>query len=236
MSLSPCRRDKQIKLAQKQSMQAKKSGVAPENSSLHLQLIALEDDMKRLKTCDRIADKITMKRDELLPKYRPFVERYLSEGDVFSNQVFAHVVIWLFDVGELEQAIKWAMLCIEQSQPTPDKIKRNWPHFIADSVLVWCERQAEEGNSVEPYCSEVFNKVRKEWRLNEKLTAKWFKFVGILFIRDMNGKPLASAVDDVERLEKAQALLLEAHKFNNKIGVRTLIEKIDMRIRALTES
>jgi len=233
---SPCRRDKEIKQARRQVRRAKESGIAPEHSSLHLQMIALEEDIKRLKQLDRIADKITMKRDELLPKYRPYVERYLEEEDVFTNQVFAHVVIWLFDTEQFDQAIEWALLCIEQEQPTPDNVKRNWPHFIADSVLVWCEKQAEQGNSVEPYCSSIFEKVRKEWRLNEKLTAKWFKFCGLLLIRDMNGKPLASAIDDVERLEQAQKLLFEANSFNNKIGVRTLIEKIDMRIRALTES
>ncbi|WP_281222111.1 phage terminase small subunit [Photobacterium sanguinicancri] len=233
---SPCRRDKEIKLARRQVRQAKVSGIAPEHSSLHLQLIALEEDIKRLKQLDRIADKITMKRDELLPKYRPYVERYLEEGDVFTNQVFAHVVIWLFDTELFDQAIEWALLCIEQGQPTPDNVKRNWPHFIADSILVWCEKQAEQGNSVEPYCSDVFEKVRKDWRLNEKLTAKWFKFCGLLLLRDMNGRPLPSAIESVEHLEKAESLLIQANKYNSKCGVRTMIEKINMRVRALTES
>lgn len=237
MRRSPCSRDKEIKHARSTVERAHKTGVlSPESNSLHLQLIALDTDLKRLKELDRVKDKIAMKRDELLPKYQPYVERYLAEGDVFKNSLFAHVVVWLFDTEAFDQAIKWGLVCIEQDQPTPDGIKRNFPTLIADIMLEWCERQAENGQPVEPYCSEIFSKVRHEWRLNEKITAKWFKFVGLLFIRDSNGKPLASAQDDVEKLKAAQVLFFEAHKLNKNIGVKTLIEKIDMRIRKLADS
>lgn len=237
MRRSPCSRDREIKHARSTVERAHKTGVlSPESNSLHLQLIALDADLKRLKELDRVQDRITMKRDELLPKYQPYVERYLAEGDVFKNSLFAHVVVWLFDIEAFDQAIKWGLVCIEQDQPTPDNIKRNWPHFIADMILQWCERQAENGQPVEPYCSTIFSKVRHDWRLNEKLTSKWFKFVGLLFIRDMDGKPLPSAIDDVEKLKVAQALLLEAHSYNSNIGVKTLIDKIDMRIRKLADA
>lgn len=237
MRRSPCSRDKEIKHARSTVERAHKTGVlSPESNSLHLQLIALDTDLKRLKELERVQDKIAMKRDELLPKYQPYVERYLAEGDVFKNSLFAHVVVWLFDTEAFDQAIKWGLVCIEQDQPTPDGIKRNFPTLIADIMLEWCERQAENGQPVEPYCSEIFSKVRHEWRLNEKITAKWFKFVGLLFIRDSNGKPLASAQDDVEKLKAAQVLFFEAHKLNKNIGVKTLIEKIDMRIRKLADS
>lgn len=237
MRRSPCSRDKEIKHARSTVERAHKTGVlSPESNSLHLQLIALDTDLKRLKELDRVQDKIAMKRDELLPKYQPYVERYLAEGDVFKNSLFAHVVVWLFDTEAFDQAIKWGLVCIEQDQPTPDGIKRNFPTLIADIMLEWCERQAENGQPVEPYCSEIFSKVRHEWRLNEKITAKWFKFVGLLFIRDSNGKPLPSAQDDVEKLKAAQVLFFEAHKLNKNIGVKTLIEKIDMRIRKLADS
>ncbi|MEC6831930.1 phage terminase small subunit [Photobacterium toruni] len=237
MRRSPCSRDKEIKHARSTVERAHKTGVlSPESNSLHLQLIALDTDLKRLKEIDRVQDKIAMKRDELLPKYQPYVERYLAEGDVFKNSLFAHVVVWLFDTEAFDQAIKWGLVCIEQDQPTPDGIKRNFPTLIADIMLEWCERQAENGQPVEPYCSEIFSKVRHEWRLNEKITAKWFKFVGLLFIRDSNGKPLPSAQDDVEKLKAAQVLFFEAHKLNKNIGVKTLIEKIDMRIRKLADS
>ncbi|MCD9511929.1 phage terminase small subunit [Photobacterium phosphoreum] len=237
MRRSPCSRDKEIKHARSTVERAYKTGVlSPESNSLHLQLIALDTDLKRLKKLDRIQDKVAMKRDELLPKYQPYVERYLAEGDVFKNGLFAHVVVWLFDVEAFDQAIKWGLVCIAQDQPTPDGIKRNFPTLIADIMLEWCERQAENGQPVEPYCSTIFSKVRHEWRLNEKITAKWFKFVGLLFIRDSNGKPLPSAQDDVEKLKAAQVLFFEAHKLNKNIGVKTLIEKIDMRIRKLADS
>ncbi|MGF1688343.1 phage terminase small subunit [Photobacterium japonica] len=233
---SPCRRDKEIKAARREIRRVKASGIAPEHASLHLQLIGLEEDLKRLKKLNRIADKVALKREELLPKYRPYVKQYLEDGDCFSNPIFSHAVIWLFDTEQFDLAIEWALLCIEQGQPTPDNVKRDWPHFIADAVLVWSEQQADQGNSVEPYCSVIFEKVSNEWRLNEKLTAKWFKFYGALLLRDSEGRILPSSVDSPETLAQSTKLLNQAQRFHPKCGVKTLLDKIDMRLRALTDS
>ena len=60
------------------------------------------------------------------------------------------------------------------------------------TVLEWAEKQAAEGHAVEPWFSRVFDKVRNDWRLNERLTAKWFKAAGCLLLRDHDLAPLAS--------------------------------------------
>lgn len=182
-------------------------------NSLHLQLLALEQDEQRLKALDRIADKVALKR-ELLPKYRPYVERYLESEKKHQNLLFATMVIWLFDIGEFEQALNWAGIAITQGQKMPKRMKRDFPHFVADTILEWAEQQAAEGQAVEPYFSRVFKHVAKEWRLNEKLTAKYFKFAGLLLLRDATGEPRASAVADPDVLEQADALLAKAHEWN----------------------
>ena len=204
-------------------------------NSLHLQLLALEQDEKRLKALDRIADKITLKR-ELLPKYRPYVEQYLANEKTHQNPLFATMVIWLFDLGEFEQALDWAGIAISQGQRTPTRMKRDFPHFVADTILEWAEQQAAEGQAVEPYFSRVFKHVAKDWRLNEKLTAKYFKFAGLLLLRDATGEPRASAVTDPDVLERADALLVKAHEWD-PVGaqVKTHRNRIAMRLRALEQ-
>ncbi|MGL4784255.1 MAG: phage terminase small subunit, partial [Aeromonas hydrophila] len=156
MALSPGMRHKQQVLAQLGAAQAATTGQATGlvANSLHLQLIALEQDMARLKTLARMSDKVAMKRDELFPKYRPYVDKYLelaALGTVYQNALFQRLIVWAFDIGDLETAISWALLAIEQNQRTPGNIKRDWAHFTADTVLGWAEEQAALGHGVEPW-------------------------------------------------------------------------------------
>ena len=204
--------------------------------SLHLQLVALEQDMKRLKAMSRLSDKIAFKRTELLPKYSPYVEQYLelaALGTVYQNPLFQHLIIWAFDVDDLETAITWALLAIKQNQRTPSYIKRDWAHFTADTVLAWAEEQAALGHAVEPWFSRIFDKVRSEWRLNEQATAKWYKLAGCLLLRDKDGVARPSALASRAELEQADHWLALADKTYHKIGVGTLRQKIAQRLRAL---
>ena len=136
-------------------------------------------------------------------------------------------------MGDFETGLDWAEIAIAQGQQTPDHIKRDFPHFVADTVLEWADLEAERGNAVEPWFSRVFNHVRQDWRLNEQLTAKWFKAAGLLKLRDEGGKPATSAISDPAALEAADQLLEQAEQFHAAIGVKTLRQRIAMRLRAL---
>lgn len=236
---SPGQRHKQRVQAMQGAEQAACTGVATGAvaDSLHLQMIALEQDIVRLRKLARIGDRVNMKRDELMPKYRPYVDRYLASvaesGQSYQNELFQRLTIWAFDVGDFDTGIAWAELAIKQGQRTPNNIKRDWATFVADTVLEWAEKNAAEGHAVEPWFSRVFDKVRNEWRLNEKLTAKWFKAAGCLLLRDQDGQPRPSAVGDSATLEQAAHWLLQAEKLHRKAGVNTLLLKIAMRLRAL---
>lgn len=236
--LSPALRHRQRVMATQAAEKAAVTGQATGMvaSSLHLQLIALEQDMKRLKAMARLSDKVALKRTELIPKYRPYVEQYLSLaalGTVYQNPLFQHLIIWAFDVDDLDTAVTWALIAIEQNQRTPNYIKRNWAHFTADTVLAWAEEQAALGHAVDPWFSRVFDKVRLVWRLNEQATAKWYKLAGCLLLRDKDGVPRPSALADSTVLEQADHWLALAEKTHRKVGVGTLRRKIDMRLRAL---
>ncbi|PMH00365.1 phage terminase small subunit [Vibrio lentus] len=234
MRLSPGMRDNLAKKVDKEQRHIGTSPVADTNS-LHIKLIEFEEDRKHLRSFNAIADRIEHKRNVLVPKYKPYVQRYLESGDQFENPIFTNVVIWLFDIKELDVAIDWCMKAIERDLPTPENFRRDWPTFCADEVLAWAERESERGNSIEPYFSQVFEKVEKEWRLHEKVHAKWYKFAGLFLIRNEQGNPQATAVGDVKVLEKALALLNHAHEKHCKVGVGTQVKKIEQRIRAIND-
>jgi len=211
---------------------------------LHLQLIELDSDLKRLKSFARRADKIAHKRDVLLPKWLPIVAEHVSTFDsgnenenkkTYDNPLFSYCTLWLFDIASISQGLEYAFLAIKHQQPTPSTIKRQWPGFIADTVFDWAETQAENGQSIEPYFGQVFDRVVNEWKLPEQVTAKFYKFAGLALLRAKNGDITPSHVGNLKRLREADALLAKAADLHKHAQVKTVRNKIAMRIRAITE-
>ncbi len=233
--VSPLAKQRRKLIEQQANQSAPEAVSCADTDSLHIKLIEFEEDRKYLRSFNAIADRIKHKREVLVPKYKPYVQAYLESGEAFENPIFTNMVVWLFDVKELDTAIDWCMKAIELDLPTPENFRRDWPTFCADEVLAWAEIESERGHSIEPYFSQVFEKVEKEWRLHEKVHAKWYKFAGLYLIRNEEGQPQATAVGNVETLEKALALLQHAHDKNSKVGVGTQIKKIEARIRAINE-
>ncbi|EOV6248492.1 terminase endonuclease subunit [Vibrio parahaemolyticus] len=233
--VSPLARQRQKLIKQQANQSASEVVSGADTDSLHIKLIEFEEDRKYLRSFNAIADRIKHKREVLVPKYKPYVQAYLESGEAFENPIFTNMVVWLFDVKELDTAIEWCMKAIELDLPTPENFRRDWPTFCADEVLAWAETESERGHSIEPYFSQVFEKVDKEWRLHEKVHAKWYKFAGLYLIRNEEGQPQATAIGNVETLEKALALLQHAHDKHSKVGVGTQIKKIEARIRAINE-
>jgi hypothetical protein len=232
MALSPAQRHSQRIAAQRKLG----DGQAVNSSeSLHILIKELETDLAYLSSMTVIADRVAHKRDVLLPRWVPTVEAYLESQQVYANPVLAWCVIWLFDVGDLDKALDWADIAINQQQATPDRLRSNFPTFVADTMLAWAEESAGRGESIEPYFSRTFDRVANTWRLHEQVTAKWFKFAGLELLRGDDGQKTAAGVDDIDTLQKADQLLAIAEKNYHKVGVTTARKTIAARLRKLTQ-
>jgi len=232
MAMSPCQRHRaRIKAAETLD---KREALTSSPVSFHLQKLELESDVAHLRGQPCTADRVDMKRDELLPRWLPTVEAYIAGDKRYANPALVYCVIWLLDTGEIEKALDWADIAIGEGQDMPDNFKSTMPAFIADTVLEWATVEAASGHSIEPFFSRTFNNIRDKWRLHEDINAKWFKFAGLYLLRDHNGEPRATAVEDVDTLEKADELLAQAEKYNKNAGVKTMRAKIRARINGLT--
>ncbi|AIA41294.1 phage terminase small subunit [Klebsiella pneumoniae] len=232
MALSPAQRHSQ-RIATERQLQH--SQAVDSSESMHILVKALEKDVEQARSIQFIPDRIVFKRDVLLPRWVSTVEAYLASGQVYANPVFAWCVIWLFDVGNLDKALDWADIAISQQQATPDRLRSNFPTFVADTMLAWAEESAGRGESIEPYFSRTFERVANTWRLHEQVTAKWFKFAGLELLRNEDGQKTAAGVDDIDTLEKADRLLAVAEQHYFKIGVKTARQTIAARLRKLTQ-
>ncbi|WGL58296.1 phage terminase small subunit [Kluyvera intermedia] len=233
MTMTPCQRHR----ARVKTVQAldKREALTASPVSFHLQMLELKKDVERLRSLPRTEDRVEMKRDVLLPRWMPTVEAYLAGDARFANPALVYCVIWLFDTGEMGQALEWADVAISESQATPENFKSTLPAFVADTVLEWATNEAAAGRSIEPYFSRTFENIREKWRLHEDINAKWYKFAGLYLLRDDKGQPRATAVEDVSTLEQADALLAQAAAYNKNAGVKTMRDKIRARIASLTE-
>ncbi|OTA14716.1 terminase [Xenorhabdus vietnamensis] len=231
--LSPAQRHRAaVELRQK--LERQQAVAIADGASMHLQARAIEQDVKRLRQLTLTAEKVELKRHELLPNYLPTAQRYLDEGEVYSNPIFACCVIWLFDIGEFSQGLDWADIAIEQGQLTPDHFRSGFPAFVADTVLLWAQAEAEAGNPVEPYFSRTFLNVTEKWKIHEKIKAKYYKFAALSLLKGDSNEIKASSVDSLDVLAQADSWLAKAHKCNPASGVKTYRQRIAARLRALT--
>ncbi|AMO56564.1 phage terminase small subunit [Endozoicomonas montiporae] len=154
---------------------------AKDYQQFQLLLASLESDLKRLSAHPTGEPRDTIKRDELIPRYLPYVTEYREQGEVFKNPVLVQLVIWFFDTGQIHQAIDWALLAIEQKQPMPERFNRSLQTFVADCVLDWSKMQKARGDGIEPYFSQVFQRLMDDhWPVPAAVQAKYHKQAGDL--------------------------------------------------------
>lgn len=177
---------------------------SPANAKKHLQLMqaSLDEDLKRLSDLKNLASKQTLKRNELLPKYQDFIQRYMDSGLVMQNPVLVQVMVWLFDTEQFEDGLELADFAIEQGQEMPERFKRNVQTFVADAVIEWAFREYNAQRSPEPYLSDLLPRVDGEWDLPEQIPSKYHKLIGM---RAMEAEQWETALKHLERSTELHA-------------------------------
>jgi len=177
---------------------------SPANAKKHLKLMedALAQDLERLSAINSRELRQQLKRDDLLPKYLDYVQRYRDSGLNFPNSVVMQVLVWLFDTEQFEAGLDLANFAMEQGQPMPERFKRDVPTFVADAVIEWAEAEQKAGRSPEPYVSDLLPRVDDEWQLTEQIPAKYHKLLGI---RALDAREWTKAITHFERATELHA-------------------------------
>jgi tetratricopeptide (TPR) repeat protein len=192
----------------------------PANAQKHLALMtsALAEDCARLSDLNSLADRQRLKREELLPKYLDYVQRYRDSGLNHPNPVLMQVLVWLFDTEQFEQALTLADFAMQQGQSLPERFKRDIPTFVADTLIEWAETEHEAKRSPEPYLSQLLPRVDGEWQLYERIPARFHKLLGIIAMEQEQW------TEAITRFERAAELY-------PAIGVKTRIDDATKALR-----
>jgi hypothetical protein len=172
---------------------------SPANARKHLLLMeaSLDQDLERLSALKNLASKQSLKREELLPKYQDFIQRYMESGLVMPNRVLVQVMVWLFDTEQFEDGLELADFAIEQGQQMPERFKRrDVQTFVADAVIEWAYAEYNAQRSPEPYLSDLLPRVDDEWELTEQIPSKYHKLIGM---RAMEAEHWETALKHLER-------------------------------------
>ena len=177
---------------------------SPANAKKHLLLqeAAMAQDLERLSAIKGLAGRQALKREELLPKYQDFIQRYMDSGLVMQNPVLVQVMVWLFDTEQFEDGLELADFAIEQGQEMPERFKRNVQTFVADAVIEWAFREYNAERSPEPYLSDLLPRVDGEWDLPEQIPSKYHKLIGM---RAMEAEQWETALKHLERSTELHA-------------------------------
>lgn len=172
---------------------------SPANAKKHLLLMeaSLDQDLQRLSDIKALAGRQALKREELLPKYQDFIQRYMDSGLVMPNRVLVQVMVWLFDTEQFEDGLALADFAIEQGQEMPERFKRrDVQTFVADAVIDWAYAEYNAQRSPEPYLSNLLPRVDGEWELTEQIPSKYHKLIGM---RAMEAEQWETALQHLER-------------------------------------
>ena len=189
---------------------------SPANARKHLLLqeAALDQDLARISAINGLAGRQALKREELLPKYQEYVQRYCESGLNFPNRVAVQVMVWLFDTTQFDDALDLADFLIEQGQQMPERFKRrDIQTFVADAVCEWAYAEYKANRSPEPYLSDLLPLVDGTWQLTEQIPSKYHKLIGI---RALEAGQLETALKHLERSTELYA----------QAGNDTRIEKV----------
>lgn len=172
---------------------------SPANAKKHLLLMeaSLDQDLQRLSDIKGLAGRQALKREELLPKYQDFIQRYMDSGLVMPNRVLVQVMVWLFDTEQFEDGLALADFAIGQGQEMPERFKRrDVQTFVADAVIDWAYAEYNAQRSPEPYLSDLLPRVDGEWELTEQIPSKYHKLIGM---RAMESEQWETALQHLER-------------------------------------
>lgn len=142
-------------------------------------LAAVQTACSRISEVPRGPKRDEVKRafyDELYPEIR----KYIATGANYRNPALTQVMIWAFDLGEIESAWEIADIADKQEQPMPERFKRSLRNAVADFLFDWAARQYAAGKNPEPYFGEMFRRIIPEngnqaWTVHQQIRLKYVK-------------------------------------------------------------
>lgn len=193
-----------------------------DKARFELLLTALENDCNRISALPKGGARTELKR-ELLKTWLPVINAYLAGSEIYQNIALTQVMVWCFDTGDINEALRLADAAIEQQQPMPERYKRNVKTYVADAFLDWVREQQVNGGAIEPYFSRMYD-LAMSWSIHDDIKLKYVRLAAL-------------QAKDAGDPEKALELCKQAEAIDaRKAQVKTLKAELNKAIAVKQEA
>lgn len=148
----------------------------PGNDLAHYQA-ALDADLAMLSPMKDLVERAKAKKT-MIETYWGFIQAYMDNGDNYPNSVAVRVMIWLFDVLDIERALDLAFYLIKTGvQVTPAKFDRDIQTFVCDAVYDWANAllKMDPPQSASPYLDALVATLdNDQWSLAPPVQSKMY--------------------------------------------------------------
>lgn len=217
--LSPARKHRMKMQAAKEAAQA--DAEQPQTGDQYqLMKMSLVEDRRRLHDIQSVERKIEVKK-ELIPQYRPYIDGVLASGTGAQDDVLMTLMIWLFDIGDLDLGLQVAAYALQHGLSSPDNYQRSTATIVAEEIS---DHYLRKVSAKEPIAEGVdqlaaASKLTEEHDMPDQVRAKLCKALG-LALRDC--KNPAAALDQLKR----------ALELDDRSGVKSEIAKLEKELPA----
>lgn len=194
--------------------------VPEQNASVEVLQMSLQQDLAALHEITDVQKKIALKKEQLIPKWMPYIDQYIQSGAHHPFEPLVRMAIWLMDAEEIDKAIQLTDYAIKQLQKMPDGFKSDLGTFATEGIHDWAYKTFKAGHSAEPFLTQVLERVEgKQWLVTQPIVLnKLFKLVA-LFAEKEN------------QLEKAEAYFLKCVEVNPKgHGVKGALHAVQKKL------
>ena len=232
MPLTPAQAALRRKQAEAAAQTATEGGETS-GSAYELMQAQLYQHTRALKSIQSVERKVEAKRG-FLADYWPWVGGVLAAGRGGEDMVLTTVFVWAIDAGEYERALDMGAYILEHGLKLPDRYQRDPATTLIDEFADAALKPGGQANgpSVEQLSRVAELTAARD--VPDQARAKLYKALGYAVAQR---KDANDAFDELDKTAatQAQALLTRALELHAACGVKKDIERLERRLKALTD-
>lgn len=212
--MSICRKDTELKLAAKAASQSAINPLLP-NNQYNLMLNQLAQHKRRLKAIKSTQAKEQVKREDILPELKPYVDGVLEADTGQQDDVVMHYMIWSLDAGDVHECLRIADYAVPHSLVMPEQFARDLDDWLAEEIATRTIKAYEAGQAIDNTAFTAWSLV-KDADLFDQVAAKIHKAMGLVLHND--------------RPEQALHHYRTAVELWDKVGTKKLINELEKQV------
>lgn len=201
-------------MAAKAASQSATNPLIP-NSQYNLMLNQLAQHKRRLKAIKSTQAKEQVKREEILPELKPYVDGVLDADTGQQDDLVMHYMIWALDAGDVHECLRIADYAVPHKLAMPEQFERDLEDWLAEEIATRTIKASEAGQELDNTAFTAWSLV-KGADLFDQVAAKLHKAMGLVLHN--------------EHPERALHHYRTAYELWERVGTKKLINELEKQV------